>query len=372
MHVGYFTGFQNPGNIRTDGAVWAEELRLVDLAVDVGFDSIWAVEHHFSDYFLSPDPIQFLTWVGARHPHVGLGTAVIVLPWHEPLRCAEQLVVLDNLTGGRLTIGIGRGLGKAEYDGHRVDMETSRERFIAYAEMILGGLETGYLEADNEFIRQPRVEIRPRPEHSFRGRVYAAAMSPDAMPVMAKLGVGLMIIPQKPWETVRADIDSYQATWRDVHGIDVPPPAPLSSGSVIVDRDPERARELAHAYIGGYYHTCMNHYGFTQNAHAGIKGYEFYANVGKHVERVGADGAAADFVSLMPWGTPDTVLEKIQFMREVLGIRGFIPGLNYAAMTPDIAEANLRLFAAEVLPVLKTWEAEDIAVPEPFGALPVS
>jgi hypothetical protein len=58
------------------------------------------------------------------------------------------------------------------------------------------------------------------------------------------------------------------------------------------------------------------------------------------------------------------VLEKVRVMREELGIRGFIPGLNFAAMTPDVAEGNIRLFAAEVLPVLQAWAADDMARPE--------
>ena len=72
MHVGYTGGFQNPGNRTSDALVYADELRLADLAVDLGFDSLWTVEHHFTDYFLSPDPVQYLTWMGARHPHVRL------------------------------------------------------------------------------------------------------------------------------------------------------------------------------------------------------------------------------------------------------------------------------------------------------------
>jgi hypothetical protein len=68
MHVGYTGGFQNPGNRETDATVYEDELRLADLAVDLGFDSLWTVEHHFTDYFLSPDPVQYLTWMGARHP----------------------------------------------------------------------------------------------------------------------------------------------------------------------------------------------------------------------------------------------------------------------------------------------------------------
>src|SRR5256885_13233818 len=120
-----------------DEEVYRAELRLADLAAERGFDSLWTFEHHFSDYIVSPDPLQLLTWLGARHPGVALGAGVVVLPWHEPVRCAERISQLDLLTEGRLILGIGRGLARSEYEGFRVSMDDSRQRFIAYARVIL-------------------------------------------------------------------------------------------------------------------------------------------------------------------------------------------------------------------------------------------
>ena len=367
MHVGYSLAFQNPGNERRDEDVYAQELRLGDLAVELGFESIWTVEHHFTDYLLSPDPIQLLTWLGARHPHIGLGTAVVVLPWHEPVRCAERIALLDNLSGGRLMLGLGRGIARIEYDGFRVDMNDSRERFIAYTQMILDGLERGYVEADNEFIQMPRRELRPRPQFSMKGRVYAGAMSPEAMPIMARLGVALLVIPQKPWQIVRADLDAYHAAWRETWGATLAPPAPLCGGHVYVDTNADRACEMAHRYIGRYYHTVMQHYGFHEHVHSGVKGYEFYASISRHIDKQGADGAATDYVNLMPWGTPDQVLEKLSGLRDLIGMAAMNPWFSYAGMPVEDAEASLRLFAREVLPVLQSWDTEPMATSVPLG-----
>jgi alkanesulfonate monooxygenase SsuD/methylene tetrahydromethanopterin reductase-like flavin-dependent oxidoreductase (luciferase family) len=367
MHVGYSAGFQNPGNLLVDADVVKEEMRLVDVAVDQGFDSVWGLEHHFTNYFLCPDPLQFLTWVGARHPHIGLGTGVIVLPWHDPVRCAEQIAVLDNFSDGRLILGIGRGIGKVEYEGFRVDMNTSRDRFMTYAELILDGLETGFMEGENQFFDQPRTEIRPRPAYSLRGRTYAAAMSPESMPIMAGLGLGLLVIPQKPWEAVRQDFDSYHQAWGEVHGRGSTPPAPLCAGNVVVHADPHRADELAHRWIGGYYGTVLDHYGFEANAHAGVKGYEYYSSISRHINRRGADGAIDDYVGLMPWGTPDQVIEKIVGLHGLLGMAAFNPTFSFAGMPYPEAEASLRLFAREVLPVIRELASDPLATPHPLG-----
>jgi alkanesulfonate monooxygenase SsuD/methylene tetrahydromethanopterin reductase-like flavin-dependent oxidoreductase (luciferase family) len=367
MHVGYSLGPQNPENRCSDAEVFERELRLLDLAVELGFESVWVVEHHFTEYLLSPDPVQLLTWLGARHPGIRLGTGVIVLPWHQPVRCAEQIAMLDNLSGGRLVLGLGRGISRVEYEGFGVDMNSSRERFVATARAILEGLETGWIEADDEFVRIPRREIRPRPRYSLRGRVYAGAMSPEAMPLMARLGIGLLVIPQKPWPVVRQDHDAYLRSWRETHGAGVAPPAPICGGLSFVDRDPARARAYAERYLGAYYHSVMKHYAFQAHEHDGVRGYEFYASISKHIDKRGADGAALEYVNLMPWGTPEQVLEKLAVLRDLLGPAAFNPCFSYGAMPIADAEASLRLFAREVLPVLKSWETEPLAKASPLA-----
>jgi alkanesulfonate monooxygenase SsuD/methylene tetrahydromethanopterin reductase-like flavin-dependent oxidoreductase (luciferase family) len=192
-------------------------------------------------------------------------------------------------------------------------------------------------------------------------------MSPEAMPLMARLGIGLLIIPQKPWPVVRQDLDAYRATWREAQGPDLLPPAPLSGGLVFIDRDPARARERAERYIGGYYHSVMAHYGFHSHAHAGVRGYEFYEGVSRHIDKRGTDGAARDYVDLMPWGTPDQVLAKLERLHELLGMAAFNPSFSFGGIPVEEAEASLRLFAREVLPVLKTWKSEPLALPGSKG-----
>jgi alkanesulfonate monooxygenase SsuD/methylene tetrahydromethanopterin reductase-like flavin-dependent oxidoreductase (luciferase family) len=359
MHVGYVPLFQNPENAHTDLEVYTQELRLCDLAEPLGFDSIWSVEHHFTDYTMCPDVMQFLAYMAGRTSRVQLGSMVIVLPWHDPVRVAEQVAMLDNLSGGRLLLGIGRGLGRVEFEGFRIDMNESRERFTEYAEMVLEGLERGYLEYDGRHITQPRREIRPVPFRSFRGRTYAAAVSPESMPIMAKLGVGLLVIPQKPWEEVAKDFEVYHRVWAEENPA-TPPPQPLMGGFYFVDSNAERAREQAERHIGRYYQTVVKHYEMEAGHFAGIRGYEFYGKVHQYIARHGRDGAAQSFVDLMPYGTPDQVLRKLEAVRAVIDMNGLLCHFSYAGMPWDEAERNLRLFAAEVLPELHRWQTEPL------------
>ena len=93
----------------SDAVVLGEHMALGDLAEPLGFDSLWALEHHFTGYAMSPAPLQTLSYYAGRTKRIALGTAVIVLPWHDPVRVAEQIALLDIFCGGRCLFDFGRG-----------------------------------------------------------------------------------------------------------------------------------------------------------------------------------------------------------------------------------------------------------------------
>ncbi|NIP14540.1 MAG: LLM class flavin-dependent oxidoreductase [Pseudomonadales bacterium] len=365
MHVGFAPVFQNLGKPVPDHQVYAQELAMARAAEPMGFDSVWSVEHHFTDYTMVPDVTQFLSYMAACTERVRLGSMVIVLPWHDPVRLAEEIAMLDALSGGRMILGIGRGLGRVEFDGFRVPMDESRERFVESATMILEGLERGFVELDGKHFQQPRRDIRPAPFKTFRGRTFAAAVSPDSMPVMAQLGVGLLVIPQKPWESVRTDFEVYHQVWAETHGAQSAPPDPMCGGFFFVDESADRAEEMAYKYIGRYYHSVMDHYELRVGHLEGTKGYEFYEKIHEHIGSRSDDGAARDFVRLMPFGTPQQVIEKIEFIHETIGAKGVMTHFAYGGMDYAEANRNMRLFADEVMPELQR-------VGEQRGALAVA
>src|SRR3954470_5215170 len=164
MRVGVQMIFQSWGYGAdvTDGDVVADEIRLGELADELGFHALWPVEHHFNDYSFCPDNTVFLANMAARTKQILLGTGAVILPWNDPVRVAEKIVLLDHLSGGRVLFGMGRGLAKMEYRGFRQDMNEARERFDEAAALILGALETGEIQGDGTFYKQPRVELRPK------------------------------------------------------------------------------------------------------------------------------------------------------------------------------------------------------------------
>lgn len=352
MHVGMAVIFQGMGEGRTDRNVYRNELRLGDLAEPLGFESIWGVEHHFTEYTMCPNVLQYLTWFAGRTQRVQLGSMVVVLPWHQPIRVAEEVVMLDHMSNGRFIFGIGRGLGRVEFDGFGVDQEDSREIFVESAQTILEGLERGYCEFDGRFVRQERREIRPRPFKSFRGRTYAAAVSPESSVIMAKLGIGLLIIPQKPWDVVIRELDTYRSIYQETNGVEAPPP--IVAGWTFCDESADRAEEMARHYIGEYWRSVVRHYELVGDHLTKMRGYEGYKSMQERATRPGGVDELVDFfLGLQVWGTPEQCYEKIVDNQRRTGGEAFVGVFSYAGMPYDMAEANLRLFASEVMPELK-------------------
>ena len=355
MHVGLSLTFQNYAGARPDHEIWADEVRLSERAIALGFDGIWATEHHFSDYEITPDPLQFLSYIAGRDSAVKLGTMAVILPWHDPVRVAEQISVLDTLSGGRLILALGRGLGRSEFEGLRVPMEESRERFIESAQIVLEALETGVLRGEGPHYPIPERRLRPTPSRSFRGRTYAAALSPESYEIMARLGVGMLIIAVKGWEIVGADMGRYREAYRVLNGAE--PPPPLANAFVVCDSDPGRARELASRHMGNYYRAVVEHYGFTRESFAGTKGYEHYANISAEMAKEGPDRVVEDFIDVQVWGTPAQCMEKIVWLRELVGSETFLPVFGYGGMPYADVERGMELFAREVMPGLQALPA---------------
>jgi alkanesulfonate monooxygenase SsuD/methylene tetrahydromethanopterin reductase-like flavin-dependent oxidoreductase (luciferase family) len=339
MHIGHGHFFQNLDG-RPDGDVWRAEMSLADQAEALGFQSVWAVEHHFAGYSMSCDPLQFLTWVAARTQHVKLGTMVSVLPWHDPVRLAEHACVLDHLSGGRLILGMGRGLARQEFDGFGVEMGRSRQLFDQYAAELLDAFESGRIRG---------VEMRPAPLTPLRGRVFASSISPESAEVMARLGAGIMIFLQKPWEQTEGDLQRYAVHYRRYRNDD--PPKPMVVVFNACHDDPDVAAELFEQIVA-YYRSTIDHYGFADPAMASIPGYEYYGNIARNIAKHGREQFACFLAGLQPHGTPDEVIEQTREIVRRTNAGGLIVVSAYGNLAADVAAANQARFAQAVMPAL--------------------
>ena len=355
MHVGYATGFQHQsGPSLNDGVFIRDDLVMAIESEELGFDSIWTTEHHFSDYSISPAPLQTLAYLAAKTKRVKLGTQVVVLPWNDPVRVAEQALWLDNITEGRLLLGFGRGLGKMEYDGMRVDINQTRQLYREHAELIIGALETGVIEG-GELTQQPRRELRPRPFKSFQGRIFGSAGSPESVKTVAELGIGILIINPEPRANLGVDFDTYHQVWDQTHP-DRAAPQPLLSGTIFVDESSERAKRLSAEYHRGSFRAAVKNYGMAEEDFGTSKGNEFYKNMRIAPDKI--DEMADKMGTVMPAGTPAEILQFLDRIRGECNLQGFFPHFHFGQMPRDEARRNMRLFAEKCLPEVKSWPCD--------------
>jgi alkanesulfonate monooxygenase SsuD/methylene tetrahydromethanopterin reductase-like flavin-dependent oxidoreductase (luciferase family) len=349
MHVGYEAAFQHRDSY-PDDVFMQKEFDFCLRAESLGFDSIWLTEHHFSGYGLIPDPLQALSYLSGRTERIKLGTAVLVLPWHDPVRLTEQIILADHISGGRLVIGIGRGLSKHEFEGFRIPLDESRARFNENAQLILSALQTGIIEGGT-LTNQPRRELRPRPLRSFAGRVFSASISPESSQLIARAGFGMMLIIFKPVHLIAADVRRYRQTWQEVHGDDCNPPAPLLSVVIVVDQSAERAAEVATRHNDASHQIAVKHYGMAEPDFGTARGYEYY-QVMRAVPGAGQGTAPATVI----YGTPDQVLTRLDELKRLLGLQGIL-AIFHGIPDAD-GERSLNCFAKHCLAELKSWPAE--------------
>ncbi len=343
---------QQPG--RPDAEVIGEHYALADLAEPLGFDSIFALEHHFTGYSMSPSPTQTLAYFAGRTKRVQLGTAVIVLPWHDPVRVAEQIALLDIMCGGRCLFGFGRGAATVEYEGFRIPMGEARPRFAEAAEIVVKALSNEVFEHDGEFFKIPRMSIRPRPISHPERRFYASSVSPESAEIIAKLGFGMLVIMQNEWNKAAEDIRRFQEITSSV-GHTPRPPIILTNVSVAESRD--EAKERAMRYLGAKWDSIDAHYHFSDGHLANVKGYESYGKMAKTYSKMKDESfreKATDFyVSIQIVGTPDDCIQQIAELRRVTGTDHIIADFSYGGMPHHQGEVNMRLFADRVMPVLQ-------------------
>lgn len=340
---------------KPDQQTYQEELSVGDMAEGLGFDSVWTLDHHFTGYVMSPDPTALLMYVAARTKRVQLGTAVIVLPWHDPVEVAEKIALLDLVSGGRTIFGFGRGAASIEYAGFRIPMEESRDRFVESLLIIRKGLTQESFSFDGKYYKVPEIQIRPRAVSHPENRFYASSVSPESAEIMAKLGLGVLIITQRSWDDTAAD---YQRYCEIAQASGYQPRAPISLFNVLVADEEREAEELAAIHMGAMFDSIDRHYRFSDGHLTGVKGYEFYAKLAKTYTKLTADeqakAKAVEFYrSLHAAGTPAQVLEKIRYIHHTAPLEHMVGTFAFGGLPYPKLERSVKLFAEKVLPVLQ-------------------
>ena len=348
-----------------------EAFQLTDLAEELGFDSVWSPEHHFDPYAMAPDGLQILSYYAGRNKKLSVASMVVVLPWHDPIRVAEQIALLDIMLDGReFIIGFGRGLARHEFELLRIPMDTSRERFREAFDIIKLALTQESFTYDGKFSQIPETVIRPAPKSKdLMDRVYISSITPPSIATAAEVGAGLMIIPQKPWDDHVADLKFYNRS-RGEAGM--APRSPVVGTFMYCAETEEEG--LKRASRGGCRVSASQRQSITSSRNPITSRPPVATSntpiptlgrpsggpvVGPSHEQVSADRAAwhtsteAEQVrgqAALVVGTPEQCVAKLKRTMETTAPVHMFAFARYGGMPYEKAKRSLELFAKEVLP----------------------
>lgn len=336
---------------------FSEEIETALAADEQGFDSLWTVEHHISPYTMITNPIQLLTFFAGATKNMDVGTMVVVLPWHHPLRVAEDITTLQYaLRGRRSFIGFGRGAARREFGQLGFDMNESQGRFTEAAQVVKLALMNEAFTFHGQYYDFDNVTMRPRPldAQQLVDDFHFSWGSPSSAPVGATLGLKPLIIPQRPWNDYHGELEGFGAA-RVAAGHD--PARPRIHMCVYVGETEQEAAENAHRYIPEYSRSALNNYELQSNHFGSIKGYEHYAGM---ADLINTQEMGASYLANHVWGTPSQCVDRLTAIASAFQPEEFMLVFRYGSMPRDIAEKSIRLFASEVLPAVHALPLGDI------------
>jgi len=351
MEVGVQLGFQNLHDI-PDAEFFRRETQLAVEAEAMGFDFVAPVEHHFTDYAACPDPIQTLSWIAAKTTTLKLMPGAVILPWNDPLRVVEKMLMLDSLSEGRAILGMGRGAARREFKSFGVELKDSREMFDEAAPIIMEGLETGIVEADTRWFKIPRTEVRPRPFKSFRDRSVMVSMSPSSVDIAAKFGLKALRFSQGDWTNALPEIKGYRELFEQTHGRRAPPF--IICDFILCFDDRQKIIEYTDKYFSQLFYQVATHYEFGGEHFKELPSYGTYVTLGEMAEAAGGhDKAYRDYIGANLIGTPEELWEQHLRRTELVGDYEIVANFSFGGMPYELVYHQMKLFADKLLPRLK-------------------
>ena len=324
-------------------------------AEELGFDDIWLTEHYFTGESVYNDPLVFATALAARTSRIRIGFAVLQMALHHPVRLAVQLSLLDNLSRGRIDVGVGRGSIYNEYEfvGYGYRSDDSRERMREALEILTGVWTQAPFEYEGEYFRAALPELRPRPYQRPHPPVWRSVISPASFTECGRLGIPVL--------TARLGLKALSERWRTYEEA-------LEEGGHEAE---VRRHLLAQAAL------WRNVYVSTSDAQAEDELAALLLDTRRHMNHVRAMYNPDDFVvdpaMLNPWtdpaasdeealrftletgsiyGTAERVREQVAALPEV-GVQHLLCQMGFGAMAHERVMASMRLFGEEVVPALR-------------------
>lgn len=318
--------------------LYEQRLRLLEAADEAGFFCYHLAEHHATPLGMAPSPALFLAAAAERTRRIRLGPLVYLLPLYNPLRLIEEVCMLDHLSGGRLELGVGRGVSPYELGYFGVDANESRPIFEETLAVLLAGLTSDRLTHQGAHYQFNDVPMELHPLQQPYPPLWYPTHTPESVPVAAARGFNLVGLGPAEMQAAntRAYWDAYQAHRSDPGRLNphvTEPKVGILRQVFVADTD-EEALTAARAAHGDWYHSITKLW-HDHNDHS--------------VDGLFAWEPAMQFETIMA-GSPERLRRQMTRLLEVSGVNYVICSFAWGSFTPEQSLRSLRLFADEVMP----------------------
>ena len=319
------------------GEQYEERLRLTELYDRLGFRCYHLAEHHGTPLGVAPSPNLFLTAVAQRTEHLRVGTFVTTLPLYHPVRLVEEIVMLDHLSGGRLEVGMGRGISPIEVGYYGIDHESTRARFTEFVELLRKGLTQPVLDHHGEFYDVDNVPMVTAPVQQPTPPLWYGIADPAKAAWAVELGLNVAALLAA--EQVRPITDRFREEWAaQGKPAEQLPLTAITRNMVVAPTRDEAMRIADRAFVPWRRNTDWTWH------NAGLES-AFEKRTGRTFQEWHDKGGAFA-------GTPDEALAYLRGQAELAGIDYVAVDLAFGDTSYAESAQTAELLAKEVMPAL--------------------
>jgi alkanesulfonate monooxygenase SsuD/methylene tetrahydromethanopterin reductase-like flavin-dependent oxidoreductase (luciferase family) len=328
MKFGLFGGARARGGPAGDSEGYHDFINYVVEAEKLGFSSVFLVEHHFTGFGQVSASLNLLSYLAARTERIRLGTAVVVLPWHNPVLVAEQAATLDLLSNGRLDFGVGKGYRPYEFSGFCVPQDEATERFDEAMEVIRLAWGSGgdRFSFAGKWFSYDNIVVEPSPIQHPHPPFWLGAGSADSIRRAAREGYNLLLDQIAPIDLIIERVKVFREECQTVGRVWDPMSVGVTRGLQIIRKESERKQAIATR------RAVLQNIGDLARG----PGAERY-----HQIKDDKDAFELDDAPLL--GTPEEIVARLKKLEA-----GGVENVLFAA--PGASVAHLRTFAEEIMP----------------------
>jgi alkanesulfonate monooxygenase SsuD/methylene tetrahydromethanopterin reductase-like flavin-dependent oxidoreductase (luciferase family) len=314
---------------------YEERLAIVELFDRAGFHAYHLAEHHATPLGMAPSPSVFLAAVAQRTRRLRFGPMIYALPLYHPLRMIEEICMLDQMSGGRLEVGVGRGVSPFEIGYFGVDPQQSLKIYTEAYQIILQGLQSREINFEGEIFQLKNVPVAMECLQKPHPPIWYGMSHPNAVPWAAQNSIN--IVCNGPSASVRAVTDRYRQEWQQVNGSSGATLPMMGFGRhLVVGETSKEAFEIGQRAFGVWYTSLMH----------------LWRVHGKPLTNypIPEDFAAAVNAGIAIVGTPDEVCDRLKREIAASGVNYVLTRFAFGDLTHEESVHSLSLFTDKVMP----------------------